>query len=237
MVFFLLLALAVTFPIISASAVQPVEKIAKHETPDNIKRIKQVFDVKEVEKGSAVISTNAVFSLNEHIGEKCVIVLNENGLNKDEVSDNFTCGISNNIPLKTNGLHALQSRLNNEKFNMQIKSIDGFGVVNVMSNSINLNVTYKSPTYFAKITDGIVTNMVVADQEFINSSSGQWVSYNPKADIVGIGFTYQNNIFTSQSPYPSWMLFNNTWMPPVPHPNDGQKYKWDEANKNWVNLK
>jgi hypothetical protein len=40
----------------------------------------------------------------------------------------------------------------------------------------------------------------------------------------------------ARKPYPSWVGDEEkmTWMPPVPHPNDGNPYYWDEPTLSWV---
>lgn len=36
-------------------------------------------------------------------------------------------------------------------------------------------------------------------------------------------------------PYPSWTWVEGEgWVAPVPMPNDGQEYTWDEATQSWV---
>ena len=39
-------------------------------------------------------------------------------------------------------------------------------------------------------------------------------------------------------PYPSWVLNNTTaqWEAPVPMPDNGDRYTWDENTLNWVQL-
>ena len=42
--------------------------------------------------------------------------------------------------------------------------------------------------------------------------------------------------FIPPKPYPSWLL-NTTiyqWKAPVPYPDDGKVYYWDEATLSWV---
>lgn len=57
-------------------------------------------------------------------------------------------------------------------------------------------------------------------------------------NYAGIGFTYDATAgaFIPPKPYPSWLLNTNTfqWEPPVPYPNDGKTYMWDEATKSWI---
>ena len=71
---------------------------------------------------------------------------------------------------------------------------------------------------------------------------GNWVqtSYNGKSRkrYAGIGYTYnrQYDAFIPPKPYPSWILNTTTldWDAPVPYPNDGKVYAWDEATQSWV---
>jgi len=37
-------------------------------------------------------------------------------------------------------------------------------------------------------------------------------------------------------PYPSWTWGGTSWVAPVPYPNDGQEYVWDEGTQDWVIL-
>lgn len=68
-------------------------------------------------------------------------------------------------------------------------------------------------------------------------------SYNAnfRYNYAGIGYTFDptptpNGAFIPPKPYPSWLLNTNTfqWEPPVPYPNDGKMYYWDEATQSWV---
>jgi hypothetical protein len=110
-------------------------------------------------------------------------------------------------------------------------------------------------SHFAKVTDGKVTQVIVAEKEFfdtyVDSSPGIWVqtSYNThgnqhpegrplRGNYAGIDYTYDsvNDVFYAPQPYPSWILNNTTWLweSPVPYPADNKNYKWDEATTNWV---
>lgn len=70
---------------------------------------------------------------------------------------------------------------------------------------------------------------------------GNWVqtSYNNNFRVryAGIGFTYnrQYDAFIPPKPYPSWTLNTTTfeWQAPVPYPNDGKFYYWDEGTQSW----
>jgi hypothetical protein len=69
-----------------------------------------------------------------------------------------------------------------------------------------------------------------------------WIqtSYNGRIrkNYAGIGYTYDagRDAFIPTTPYPSWLLDETTcqWVPPVPMPEDGGLYTWDEAAGEWV---
>ncbi len=109
-------------------------------------------------------------------------------------------------------------------------------------------------SHFAKIVNGIVTEVIVAEQDFIDSlpESSSWVqtSYNTyggvhalggtplRKNYAGIGFTYNHlrDAFIPPKPYASWKLNETTclWEPPIQYPNDGKDYVWDEITTSWV---
>ena len=65
-------------------------------------------------------------------------------------------------------------------------------------------------------------------------------SYNNnfRKSYAGIGYTYHADLdaFISMQPYPSWSLNTDAclWEAPVPRPNDGEFYNWDEENQVWI---
>jgi len=109
-------------------------------------------------------------------------------------------------------------------------------------------------SYFAKIESGVVTQVIVAEQDFVDTQSGTWVqtSYNThggqhsqdgtplRKNYAGIGYTYDStrNAFYASQPYPSWTLNETTclWEPPVAHPNDDKRYIWNEDTTSWTEV-
>lgn len=113
-------------------------------------------------------------------------------------------------------------------------------------------------SHFAKVTDGKVTQVIVAEKEFfdtyVDSTPGEWIqtSYNTqggkhllggtplRGNYAGIGYTYDraNDVFYAPQPYPSWTISapDWTWEAPVAMPTDGKQYKWDEATTSWVEV-
>ena len=118
--------------------------------------------------------------------------------------------------------------------------------------------------HFAQVTDNIVTQVIVIDQDTLNTGNwgdpATWIqtSYNTRGGVhygpdgqpdggvalrknyAGIGFFYDPvlDAFIPPKPYPSWILDTETclWVPPVPYPNDGKQYYWDEATLSWVEV-
>jgi hypothetical protein len=61
-----------------------------------------------------------------------------------------------------------------------------------------------------------------------------------RKNFAGIGYTYNADLdaFIPPKPYPSWLLDDATcqWKAPVPMPQDGELYEWDEAAGEWVRI-
>lgn len=117
--------------------------------------------------------------------------------------------------------------------------------------------------HFAEIdNNNIVIRVIVIEQDMIDSGNwgdpSNWIqtSYNTRRGIhyapnsnepdggaalrknyAGIGDTYDEtrDAFIKQKPYPSWVLEEDTccWDSPVPFPNDGKNYKWNEDGQSW----
>jgi len=110
-------------------------------------------------------------------------------------------------------------------------------------------------SHFAKVENGIVTQVIVAEQDVIDSGMfGEgWVktSYNTiggqhpegrplRKNYAGIGFTYDSirDAFIPPKPYSSWILNEETclWDSPIPYPNDGKTYIWNEETTFWIEI-
>jgi hypothetical protein len=101
-------------------------------------------------------------------------------------------------------------------------------------------------THFAKVQNGIVTQVIVAEPEFFNtfvdSSAGEWIQTSYTGSIrknyAGIGFTYDKDrdAFIQPKPFTSWILNEDTckWESPVPMPAGNKNYIWDEESQAWL---
>jgi len=114
-------------------------------------------------------------------------------------------------------------------------------------------------SHFAKIENGIVTQVIVIDWETLNQEGHPWgdpaswiqTSYRTQGgqhpegrplrkNFAGIGFSYDatRDAFIPPQPFPSWVLNEDTclWNAPVAMPTDGKMYTWDEETTSWVEV-
>ena len=112
-------------------------------------------------------------------------------------------------------------------------------------------------SHFAKVIDGIVTEVLVVEQDVIDSGlfgdpalwiqtsyrtfGGQHPEDRPlRKNYAGVGFAYdpERDAFIPPQPFPSWTLNEDTclWDAPVAHPMDGKPYRWDEEAQIWVEI-
>jgi hypothetical protein len=58
-----------------------------------------------------------------------------------------------------------------------------------------------------------------------------------RGNYAGIGFTYDtdNDVFYGPKPYESWIINETTWVweAPIPYPDDGNIYNWNEDTQSW----
>lgn len=115
--------------------------------------------------------------------------------------------------------------------------------------------------HFAKLDDNnIVLEVNVVNNETLNNlpfpesepvgvafltqwsggySNWKQTSYNSnfRKHYAGIGYTYDAKLdaFIPPKPYPSWILNTQTclWEAPIPMPNDGKMYFWNEETQSW----
>lgn len=84
----------------------------------------------------------------------------------------------------------------------------------------------------------------IAFCQSIFGANTAWVqtSYNGnfRKNYAGIGYTYDHEFdaFIPPKPFLNWVLNKNTcqWQAPVPQPDDGKFYRWDEPTVSWVEV-
>lgn len=116
--------------------------------------------------------------------------------------------------------------------------------------------------HFAKLDDNnvvldvnVVNNQTIDDLpfpasepvgvNFLTEWSGGYTNWkqtsyngNFRKRYAGVNYIYDATLdaFIPPKPYPSWLLNTATcdWNAPVPYPNDGKEYYWDETTQSWV---
>ena len=115
-------------------------------------------------------------------------------------------------------------------------------------------------SHFAKVVDGIVQEVIVAEQDFIDTLEDKdlWIqtSYNTREgkhysdsthtedskpplrkNYAGKGYSYDRtrDAFIPPKPYESWVLNEETcvWDAPTPRPDTPKKWVWDEETTTW----
>ena len=111
--------------------------------------------------------------------------------------------------------------------------------------------------HFAHITNGIVDQVIVIDEETLalgywgtpsewkqtsyNTHGGQHPDGRPlRKNYAGVGYSYdeQRDAFIPPKPFASWLLNESTclWEAPTPMPIDGKRYSWNEEQLTWVEV-
>jgi hypothetical protein len=120
--------------------------------------------------------------------------------------------------------------------------------------------------HFAKVVNGVVEQVIVAEQDFIDTlpdadlyiqtsyNTREGVHYDPETgepsadqtkalrmNYAAIGGTYSKmrDAFIPPKPFPSWVFVPETctWKAPVDMPQDGKLYMWEEMTVSWAEIK
>lgn len=108
-------------------------------------------------------------------------------------------------------------------------------------------------SHFAEIDENnVVLRVLVGDNNmpnegydwFVENLGGTWIqtSYNGniRKNFAGVGYTYdeERDAFIPPQPFESWTLNETTcrWQAPVPYPQDGRIYQWDEDTTTWIEV-
>ena len=119
-------------------------------------------------------------------------------------------------------------------------------------------------SHFAKVVNGKVVNVIVAEQDFIDilPDKNLWIQtsrntkngkhYKPDINppelsddqskalrynyaMINGSYDAAADAFYNIQPHPSWKLDSNfEWKPPSEKPQDGKRYAWHEDELKWV---
>lgn len=93
--------------------------------------------------------------------------------------------------------------------------------------------------------DGVVDNIIVIDQETLNTGAwgdpSEWVDRDAGwKNPPGKGMTYseEHDDFLKKKPLDSFVLNETTlrWEPPIAKPDDEGIYHWNEENLSWKEM-
>ena len=111
--------------------------------------------------------------------------------------------------------------------------------------------------HYAKVLDGIVVQVIVAEADFfdtfVDETPGEWIqtSYNTiggqhvndgtplRKNYASMGWTYDStrDAFIPPKKYPSWVLNEDScvWEAPVAYPDadSDERYDWNEETTSW----
>jgi hypothetical protein len=92
---------------------------------------------------------------------------------------------------------------------------------------------------YAKIVDGMVENVIVAEPEWIAAQTGDTYVLSTEENTASVNGSIVDGIFVKPHVYPSWTLGSDyEWHPPTPLPEDSNTilYRWDEPTLSWVEM-
>jgi hypothetical protein len=133
-------------------------------------------------------------------------------------------------------------KLNNENFVIQgvslvneVFTINGIEVeqigVDFLNNLYQTNDIWKQTSYNTR--GGV-------HYQADNNTPSQDQSKAFRKNYAGIGYYYDSirDAFIPPKPFPSWTLNEESclWDSPLPYPNDGKMYTWNEKILNWQEI-
>jgi hypothetical protein len=91
---------------------------------------------------------------------------------------------------------------------------------------------------YAKIENGIVTNVIICEDSQISSQSGHHIKETDLTKKACLGHSYDvdNNKFIAPKPFESWILNENfDWVSPIGESPAGL-HEWNEETQEWVEV-
>jgi hypothetical protein len=93
---------------------------------------------------------------------------------------------------------------------------------------------------YAKIENGVVTNIIICEDDLIDSFSGNYIKITNETNEAHKLYEYDasKNKFKAPQPFESWTLDEETllWEAPVAKPAQEGYYRWDEDTQDWVQV-
>lgn len=200
------------------------------------------FDLSAIDDSSKINMMNMTLTINNDISDICVLKVEDELLNDYAISNEFPCFGIIDAELNSYGVDAVKNNLLTDSIKFIVKNSNDDVIDFVISD---VNILHEERKFFALVDGGVVTNVIVADNDFMSSQKGVWIETkydsSNRGNFAGIGSIYDdvNDVFYPQKPFNSWVL-NSTdwqWYAPVDYPNNGSEYYWSEQDLLWLERK
>ena len=89
---------------------------------------------------------------------------------------------------------------------------------------------------YAQMSGNKVINVVMGNVEWLSRQPNpeEYIEYTLE-NPASVNGDYVDGIFYSVQTQPSWVRDGKGgWIPPIPYPEDGDIYTWDEETVSWV---
>tara|TARA_R100000152_G_C6779343_1_gene210891 strand:+ start:2517 stop:2816 length:300 start_codon:yes stop_codon:yes gene_type:complete len=86
--------------------------------------------------------------------------------------------------------------------------------------------------------NNVVTNIVCVNDNHVDSEKYKEFrddGYRKNNAVIGGTYDSKKDAFIHPKPHKSWSLNNDTcqWESPIAHPDDGNRYDWNEKTQSW----
>lgn len=90
---------------------------------------------------------------------------------------------------------------------------------------------------YAKIEEGVVTNVILCEDSQIGTQIGQHVKVTESTNnpVIGAEYILEKNKFRNPKIFTSWILNEETekWEAPIAKPAEGN-YFWNDSEEEWT---
>jgi len=93
---------------------------------------------------------------------------------------------------------------------------------------------------YAVMQDDVVVNVVLADEDsegvlsLLIPDADDFIIVTDETGQAYVGGDMLDGRFRPPAPYASWEWADDAWTPPIPYPQDGAAYVWDEEQGDWI---
>ena len=89
---------------------------------------------------------------------------------------------------------------------------------------------------YAMYESDTIINIIVAESKDLAESITGLKAIEIIDNRPLMGWELFEGVWRSQKPFDSWTWNGEDWEAPIPMPNDGNKYFWDEQSLSWIQV-